>query len=246
MTLSQSSIRIGNWLFVRRGWLPIFLYLVATFAILCSSPDHIYHWSFTEELIYFLVSCLGIAIRSLTIGYTPKNTSGRNTKEGQVADTLNTLGMYSMIRHPLCVGNFLMWLGLIIYVGVDWYIPLIILVYWWYYEKIVMAEEDFLGRKFGDQYTEWCNRTNAFIPNFKKWEKPQMKFSFGNVIKREYHGAFYLVLSFLFLNVLRNFALGQEEIVSKFWEYCFIVTAVGSIITRIIVKRTSLLDREGR
>lgn len=246
MTLSQSSISIGNWLFIRRGWLPLLLYVLATFAILCSSPDHIYHWSFLEEIAYLLISCLGLVVRGLTIGYTPMNTSGRNTKEGQVADSLNTLGMYSMIRHPLYVGNFLMWLGLILYVGVDWYIPVIILLYWWYYEKIVMAEEDFLSRKFGDQYTEWCNKTNAFIPNFGKWKKPEIQFSTRNVVKREYHGVFYLMLSFLFINVLRNFALGQEEIVSRFWEIGFIVTAIVCIIIRVIVKKTDLLQRAGR
>lgn len=154
--------------------------------------------------------------------------------------------MYSMVRHPLYVGNFFMWLGLILYVGVDWFIPIVILMYWWYYEKIVMAEEDFLTRKFGEPYARWCERTNTFFPNFKQWQSPPVPFCFRNILKREYHGIFYLMLSFVFLNVLRNFALGQTEIVDRFWLFSLIITTLACVLTRILVKRTSLLHRQGR
>ena len=246
MTITQSSIKTGNWLFVRRGWLPIFVYIPATLALLFASPESIFNWSSAMGIVCLGVSLVGIGIRSLVIGFTPKNTSGRNTTEGQVADTLNTKGMYSIVRHPLYIGNFMMWLGLILYVGVDWFIPLIVIAYWWYYEKIVMAEEDFLLRKFGTPYQEWCDRTNAFLPKFSHWEKPELGFSFRNVIKREYHGFFYLTLSFLYISVLRNFALGSEELMNRFWLYLFLAVAVCSLIIRIIVKRSKVLDLEGR
>lgn len=45
-----------------------------------------------------------------TIGQVPKGTSGRNTSQ-QVADTLSTDGVYSVVRHPLYLGNFLMCMG---------------------------------------------------------------------------------------------------------------------------------------
>ena len=57
------------------------------------------------------MSFFGLGIRVFTVGFTPKNTSGRNTAE-QIADVLNTSGIYSMVRHPLYVGNFFMWLGI--------------------------------------------------------------------------------------------------------------------------------------
>ena len=57
------------------------------------------------------ISVLGFLVRFYTIGTTPKGTSGRNTKE-QVADVLNSSGMYSMLRHPLYLGNYLIWLGI--------------------------------------------------------------------------------------------------------------------------------------
>ncbi|MGB8874133.1 MAG: hypothetical protein WCC75_12145, partial [Desulfobaccales bacterium] len=48
---------------------------------------------------------------SLPWGLPPRGTSGRNT-QGQVAETLNTTGIYSLVRNPLYLGNFLIWLGL--------------------------------------------------------------------------------------------------------------------------------------
>ena len=74
------------------------------------------------------------------------NTSGRNTSEGQVADTINQTGMYSMVRHPLYVGNFIMWLGIALFTASIWFVLLFIAVYWLYYERIMYAEEQFMRR----------------------------------------------------------------------------------------------------
>lgn len=56
--------------------------------------------------IAIYVGLFGFLIRIYTIGFTPKNTLGRNTKEEQIAGELNTKGLYSLTRNPLYVGNF--------------------------------------------------------------------------------------------------------------------------------------------
>ena len=96
-----------------------------------------------------VVGLLGLVIRIVTVGYTPKNTSGRNTAEGQVAESINTRGMYSLVRHPLYLGNFLMWLAPALLTGHVWFILVFILAFWLYYERIMFAEEQFLFGKFG-------------------------------------------------------------------------------------------------
>jgi len=68
------------------------------------------------ELIFLGVSILGETIRIFTVGYAPRNTSGRNTIAGQIADELNTSGIYSLVRHPLYLGNFFIWLGPVLFV----------------------------------------------------------------------------------------------------------------------------------
>ena len=92
---------------------------------------------------------MDLAIRWVTIAFVPGGTSGRNTL-GQRADQLNTSGMYSMVRNPLYVGNFVAILGVLICVKVWWLVAMFALLYWLYIERVIAVEEAFLEQKFGD------------------------------------------------------------------------------------------------
>ncbi|MEZ4871589.1 MAG: hypothetical protein R2827_04935 [Bdellovibrionales bacterium] len=43
---------------------------------------------------------LGQFVRAYAVGFSGNKTSGRNTSAGQVAESINKTGMYSMVRHP--------------------------------------------------------------------------------------------------------------------------------------------------
>jgi len=115
MALQEEFEKQGIWLFKYRSFLPLIVLSIGTVLylrteiypetfILKETPYEIYY-----EMFALSISLIGLFIRIYTVGYTPKNTSGRNTKQGQVAETLNTTGIYSIVRHPLYVGNLLMW-----------------------------------------------------------------------------------------------------------------------------------------
>ena len=97
------------------------------------------------------------------MGFVPKDTSQRNTGRPQAA-ALNTTGLYSLVRHPLYVGNYLMWLGVALFTGAWWAPVIVSLVFWLYYERIMFAEEEFLRRRFGGDYTAWASTVPAFLP----------------------------------------------------------------------------------
>lgn len=78
-----------------------------------------------------MLSLVGFLIRAYVIGTTPRGTSGRNTK-GQVAEELNQAGMYSMVRHPLYLGNYLMWIGIVVFAGNICFILIASLLFWIY------------------------------------------------------------------------------------------------------------------
>ncbi|HRS53931.1 MAG TPA: DUF1295 domain-containing protein [Bacteroidales bacterium] len=118
MGLYEEFVRTGNFLFKNRSFIPLFLYVIATIAIIISPFEICTFNNVWWSMLCFAISIFGLIIRALTIGYTPAGTSGRNTKEGQIAETLNTTGMYSIVRHPLYLGNFIMWLGLILYIAI--------------------------------------------------------------------------------------------------------------------------------
>ena len=161
MALVHEFENSGNWLFKRRSWIPVLL-LIAGIIIMYLGNRQAILFDFRNEIIFLIVSLAGQAIRIATVGFAPKNTSGRNTVHGQVADELNTTGIYSVVRHPLYVGNFLMWLGPVLFLRSFSFTIFFGLFYWLYYERIMFAEEQFLRRKFGEIYDDWSARVKPF------------------------------------------------------------------------------------
>jgi protein-S-isoprenylcysteine O-methyltransferase Ste14 len=190
MPLQEEFESQGNYLFKHRGTFPI-LILVAGFLVFLLPIYYTnqYWWKDTFQgkvyaYICLLIALAGLVIRCYTVGHTPANTSGRNT-EGQLADKLNTSGIYSTVRHPLYLGNFFMWLGPAMLTANLWFIIAFIFIYWVYYERIMFAEEQFLRKKFGEVYIRWASRTPPFIPSLKNFVKPNLPFSWKKVLKKE-------------------------------------------------------------
>jgi len=168
MALVHEFENSGNWLFKRRSWLPVFM-IAAGIAMMYLGNRQAILFDSRDELIFLGVSFLGQLIRILTVGFTPKNTSGRNTINGQLADELNVTGIYSLVRHPLYLGNFFMWLGPVLFIRSLGAVIVFVLIYWLYYERIMFAEEQFLRRKFGDIYDKWSENVGSFIPHSFKF-----------------------------------------------------------------------------
>ena len=245
MSLVEEFDKRGNWFFKHRSYLPVILYPLATLVLILEFKQDIKLPELSWSIICLAVSLLGLFVRVLVIGYTPKGTSGRNTAE-QVAETVNTKGIYSVVRHPLYLGNFLMWFGIILYVNNIWFAISCILLFWLYYERIMFAEEQFLKGKFGDQYLKWSMTAPPFIPIFKRWQTADLEFSLRNVLKREYNGLFAVGISFAYLNVLKNFLATKEFMITDFWLYTLASTFLIFIVLRTLKKKTRILHVDGR
>jgi len=243
MALLKEYIDSGNYLFRKRSFIPLVLYIFATAVIILDADDVIYEPDLLWSVACLIISLAGLAIRIMVVGTVPGGTSGRNTKK-QLARTLNTKGIYSVVRHPLYLGNFLMWLGLIIYTGDLWFIIASVLLYWIYYERIMFAEEDYLKQKFGDDFYEWAAQTPAIIPGFKNWKKPELSFSVRKVIRREYRGLFAVILSFVYINLLKNYMINETFRLPTYWMVLLIIGAVFFITIHLLKKQTRLLDKK--
>lgn len=246
MPLKEEFEVQGNWLFIWRSYLPLFLIALLipgmmNFEYPCKSEGMHLIW----VVFSLLVSLFGLIVRVLTIGHTPKNTSGRNTGE-QKASTVNNTGIYSTVRHPLYVGNYFMWLGIILYVHSGWTALCFTLIYWIYYERIMYAEEEFLRKKFGEQYEAWAEKTPAFIPSFKNWQRPSLPFSLKNVLKREYSGFFAVIFSFTLLELIKNYLLDGRVWLSTGWLIFFGIGFFIYLTLRTLKRNTSLLHVDGR
>jgi protein-S-isoprenylcysteine O-methyltransferase Ste14 len=245
MALVHEFENSGNWLFKRRSWLPVFM-IVAGIVVMYLGNRQAILFDMRDELIFFGVSLFGQIIRIFTVGYAPRNTSGRNTVHGQIADELNVTGIYSLLRHPLYLGNFFMWLGPVLFLRSLWFTIVFGLLYWIYYERIMFAEEQYLRRKFGEIYDKWSETVSSFIPYSFNFIKPKLPFSPRNVLKREYNSFFNIFAIFTLLDLFRNYFLSGRVYLTEMWVYLFSAGTVIWLTIRIIHKYTSWLEVEGR
>lgn len=242
MALHRHFPGAGNWLFRWRSYLP--LVLLVLLAIEMREFDWPYHnhmWQIYWELCCISVSVLGLLVRVFTIGFVPSATSGRNTDMQRAAE-LNVTGLYSIVRHPLYLGNFLIWLGFAMF-PMHWHLALIfVLAFWLYYERIMAAEEEFLQQEFGGEFADWANRTPAFVPRFSQWARPALPFSFKTVLRREYTTVFGICLVYGVLDLVGDFHVtGVVELETPYVLTMLAVT-VFYLSVRVLKRQTRVLQ----
>ncbi|MDR1290830.1 MAG: isoprenylcysteine carboxylmethyltransferase family protein [Planctomycetaceae bacterium] len=179
------------------------------------------------------------------IGYVPKNTSGRNTYE-QIAETLNTTGLYSLVRNPLYLGNFFMWSAPILFLHHWWLYAVYVLAFILYYERIIVTEETFLAEKFGNIYINWAKNTPVIFPKKLKWQQPEIPFSWKTVIRREYHGFYGLIATMTAIEHVSEIIINKALVVDPIWISLFAVSTIIYLTVRILAKYTKTLHVEGR
>ena len=248
MALREDMEKQGNWLFKWRSYLPL---LGIPVFIIALRQSGILESKFGDAVGDFWGSCaiiisfLGLIVRCVTVGYVPRGTSGRNT-QSQVAEILNTTGMYSVSRNPLYLGNFIIVFGITLFIQVWWLALLVWFGFWLYYERIIFTEEEFLRNKFKDQFMIWAQKTPIVIPRFKNWQKPELVFSFKTVLRREFSTFFSIVTTFFFLEVVTDFLTMKKFKISRSWILFFVVSLGVYLTFFILKKKTKLLNVSGR
>lgn len=241
MPLREELERQGNWLFKRRSFLPLLL----TGLFLLALRDFQYpHGSHTLdriwEFICFSISISGLVLRAFTVGSVPRGTSGRNTAT-QMAYELNTTGMYSLLRHPLYLGNLIIWFGIVLLMRNWWLLAIVSLIWWMYYERIMFAEEEHLRQKFGAEYLRWAEKTPFMWPNFKRWEKPALSFSLRNGLRREYSGFFAIVAVFAVFDLVQESLVNNEFHIDPIWLWLLGASLVIYLTVLFLKKKTDFL-----
>ena len=246
MALVNEFEKQGNFLFRYRGQFPVLLFVLAIPFLYWTDDvlltEEVKNYCFYTALT---LSFLGFCIRAYTVGTTSKGTSGRNTKE-QKAYVLNTTGIYATVRHPLYLGNYFMWIGIVVFTYNLYFIAIVSLLYWIYYERIMYAEERFLERKFGEEYVNWASGLPAFIPKCSLFKPSLVPFSLKTVLRREYPGILATVIGFVFVEVLRGYFLLGKWCISDGFLFSLIAAAFFAFLLRIIKHHTGLLTEEER
>lgn len=238
--LSETLARQGNWLFRRRGYLPLLLAPILAGAML-KYPSAALLPDGPRNILCGLVVLAGLVIRGYTSGHAPPGTSGGNTA-AQMADSLNVSGSYSVVRHPLYLGNALCWLGVAMFTQSVSVTALVVLIFWLYYERIMMAEEAFLGERFGEAFRAWAARTPAFLPNPRSWVPPASPFDWRNVVRREYSGIYWVIVIFSLLEFVGASAAAGGLRFEPAWVAVLAIGTGAALAIRYLRRRTGVLD----
>jgi protein-S-isoprenylcysteine O-methyltransferase Ste14 len=248
--LIRDSIREqGEALFRVRSSVPFVLLPIALIALQDSEWLERTYGDAIDDYFDWLcvaVSAAGLVLRVGVAGFVPRRTSGRNTHKGQVADVLNTTGLYSVVRHPLYLANGAILGGFLLATGSFWFVLAGALACFLYYERIAYCEEEFLLRRFGDQYRTWAAATPALVPRLSGWRRPELPFCWRTAVKREYQSVCTALVAFVVLDHLEDaVALGRIEFEGEA-TVLLTLAAVLFVAIRWIRTQTRLLHVPGR
>lgn len=142
--------------------------------------------------------------------------------------------MYSVVRHPLYVGNYLIALGLSCFPRV-WYLPIIAsLANLLFYERIAFWDEEF---------RVWAAQVPAMIPTLRHYRPPPLPFSWGRALGREFYALSIVTTSFFLMDVIQEFVITGRIALDPVWTPVFLFGAVFFAVMRVLKKRTDLLKR---
>ena len=114
------------------------------------------------DVVGVMVALDGQVLRVVVIGLAYITRGGQNRQPW--ANTLVEGGVFAHCRNPLYVGNVLILTGLAIVHG-GWAMYLLVMPFFGFaYTAIVMAEEQYLRRRFGDAYARYCARVPRWVP----------------------------------------------------------------------------------
>ena len=191
-------VKIGNFLFhYRNGLFPLVYAL-----LIVKSPPLMADYR-VAALCGFLVAASGQLLRGVTVGLEYIIRGGRDRQV--YADKLVQGGLFAHCRNPLYVGNYVILLGVslasnsVLFCAIA--VPFFAFAYW----AIIAAEENYLRKKFGPEFDDYCARVNRLMPNLSGLSRTLagMRFNWRRLITAEY-GSAYIWLAAIPLVTLKN------------------------------------------
>jgi PAS domain S-box-containing protein len=194
-------VKLGNFIFKYRNSLfPLLFFLLAFIGRPYLGSKY---FEYVNYVIGVTVALAGQIVRALTIGLAYIKRGGKNKKI--YADGLVKEGMFAHCRNPLYLGNILIVTGLGIVSNSFLFVVIGIPLFIFFYMAIIMAEENYLSNKFGEEYVEYCRNVNRFIPNFSGigTTLKNMTFNWKRLLTKEY-GTTYLWIVCMIILIERN------------------------------------------
>ncbi len=91
---------------------------------------------------------------------------GTNVRPSQPTLALATTGMFTWTRNPMYLGGSIVLLGIAVGFALDWVLLLLLLSLPLVHYGIVLREESYLERQFGDEYLRYKKRVPRYCWRF--------------------------------------------------------------------------------
>lgn len=205
MTVVERMLANGHRLFKSRSLVPLILLPVVVLALPESARLAVRlgdSGTLDVEWLALSIAFAGLLVRCAAVAYAPDGTSSRDTRALR-SPSLNTTGMYSIVRHPLYFGAGLIWIGIAMSLRVWWLVAIVALAYWLYVERLMIVEEAFLTDQFPVEFSRWASRTRAFLPRPSDWIPSTGCFQFKR-LSSEHNALLTIGVAFPLLQYLAN------------------------------------------
>jgi protein-S-isoprenylcysteine O-methyltransferase Ste14 len=240
MQFHEQMTHQGEWLFRWRSYLPLLL-LIPWLMLIAGDSGSVGILPIACDSAAWIAAVLGLLIRILVVGYAAPGTSGRNARR-QRARSLNTTGLYALVRHPLYLGNLLITLAWSLSTHSGAMLLIAVLAFALYYERIIVTEEAFLTQQFGNKFREWSQVTPTIVPRWATWSMPDKPICWRTVIRREYLTACLIVAVMVAVHLVHSNWGTAGAIVDPFWRSVAIIDLAVFLAVRWIANHTSLLQ----
>lgn len=188
------------------------------------------------NVLGFLLALTGAATRIVSVGYSKPFTSGRENYLN--ADSLNTRGVYSIVRNPLYIGNFLIYNGVLVAYSSPAALAFFNAFFIVNYYFIILAEENYLENQFGDNYREYCRAVPKVIPRFALYRKNDRPFSLAKVVYKEMKTTFYWIFFYAVSLLVKQYKVNDGAI-ENFWWHAIPVLALFALNLLLSATRIS-------
>ena len=237
--------RQEDWLLRSRTYAPILIVPVVTLAVIgYASPFISLEFHEICEIGCLLLSFVGLAIRIVAAGHLPDTSSDCSSR--RAATSLNTAGVYSIVRHPRYLGDYTIGLGVVL-IPFVWWLPVVYsLAFCLYYKRIIAVEEQALRSKFGISFDQWAAITPALIPRIKQWRPARYPFSFRTALKQEYTGLILVIALHSSIEWLEHWILERRVMMEVFWVVLAVIGLTAYILLRHLERHTHVLNVPAR
>jgi outer membrane protein TolC/protein-S-isoprenylcysteine O-methyltransferase Ste14 len=104
------------------------------------------------------VALIAAALLLATFAFREFRRAGTSFETRRATTAIISTGPFARTRNPLYVGLTALTAGLALALDLPWAIPLLVPVLWILHHGVILREERYLERKFGDAYTSYRSR----------------------------------------------------------------------------------------